>query len=859
MLKSDNQNSFKYEHYYKPSPIDTTYSERLKAVLIDDPEEAISLLASVKDQLISYDSETTGLDFNKDHIVGVSFSVDGESGYYLPFRHSIGKNLPESLLQNVYDFLCNNKILLYNAVFDLLMLKREGFDIDKIRSFDVMILVFNIDTNEKILNLKKSALRYLGREAPTFQETIGNKATFDEIDPKDCTTYAVYDTASTYAIYMKLFPILSKETKFILKTDAQLTKVMLYINENPVFFDVEAMSEISKEMDEVIKDTEDQTFKFAGRPFRISSAREITHVFTEMGLDTGKRTKAGDMGTAEKDMEKVSHPIASLITKWKSLKKQQGSYADKLGSQTQGFISYKPFGSPTARLASGQEREKNPYFLSINYQNLTKPKEIPCRAIGSNDPDSILGWKFEKVSWETVEQEPEGFFVEAPDPYFNVRRAVTVPDKDNWYFVKVDYESQELKAIAGLSKEPLMLEAFKNDEDIYETVGKEMFGDEYTSAHRQIAKVCVLGLNYGGCLSGNTMIITDKGWRQIDSLLDDSELKVWNGEGWKKARAFSSGIKETKNIVFKDRSILDITDNHVVFVLKRNLLVEKPVCALRDGDMMVLNNQEDVKPFKFLEVDRIEEGKIQEVYDIEVLEGKPRYFANGLMVHNSWYTLHMNAGFSESDAKRHYKQYWKTLRHLKRWIDQEIARCYQRNGVCYSVYGRPRRLGAYLRSPNNGMRKFGERSIISHEIQGCLQGKSLVLTNKGLIQIDELYRIQIENLRDKRKYPTTFLFEDCKVWTGEKWVAFNVVNRGTCQLVTLHFRGGRKVFCDKRHEILCHRLSDNESEFRKISELGDDTRVCANKVREVNFDYDYKERANSHAFLFYWIGRYWGG
>lgn len=90
----------------------------------------------------------------------------------------------------------------------------------------------------------------------------------------------------------------------------------------------------------------------------------------------------------------------------------------------------------------------------------------------------------------------------------------------------------------------------------------------------------------------------------------------------------------------------------------------------------------------------------------------------GLLYDGNEYTLASATGKDIEECRILYKQYWKTMSTLKMWKRQQVTKCYQNGGVCYTAYGRPRRLLYYLNHPLDKMRSFGERSVCSHIIQG---------------------------------------------------------------------------------------------------------------------------------------------
>lgn len=78
---------------------------------------------------------------------------------------------------------------------------------------------------------------------------------------------------------------------------------------------------------------------------------------------------------------------------------------------------------------------------------------------------------------------------------------------------------------------------------------------------------------------------------------------------------------------------------------------------------------------------------------------------------------------------------------------------------------------------------MGPNDTTNYQIQGCLQGKSLVLTKKGYIPIKEL------------------VGKTVKVWTGFKWKEAVGLNRGKCQLARIHLNSGLVINCDTRHKL----------------------------------------------------------
>ena len=57
-------------------------------ILITDDEELMRIVEAIRpDQVVAFDTETTGLDSRRDHLVGFSFALNEKEAYYVPVEH----------------------------------------------------------------------------------------------------------------------------------------------------------------------------------------------------------------------------------------------------------------------------------------------------------------------------------------------------------------------------------------------------------------------------------------------------------------------------------------------------------------------------------------------------------------------------------------------------------------------------------------------------------------------------------------------------------------------------------------------------------------------------------------------------
>ena len=281
---------FKYESIIPQAPMDMKFhywdeledgtkvlkihSENFK--LITDIEELKTYIEKCKDKRIAFDTETTGLTYGEDKIVGFSISLDRWSGFYVPIRHKVAHTVsemvdrldengnqvilksgrvsrtkkvtktytdyehninPKEALDVLYQILTGAKrVIMHNSEFDLNMLKFEGYDVTKIRAFDNLILPYLFDPEATgMAGLKKLEQRVLGRTVPEFKEILGKDCeNFGEVNPENGYEYACYDVNGLIGVYEEMFPMvqnLLKQFKNPLVIDGEPYNVLVKDNQ----------------------------------------------------------------------------------------------------------------------------------------------------------------------------------------------------------------------------------------------------------------------------------------------------------------------------------------------------------------------------------------------------------------------------------------------------------------------------------------------------------------------------------------------------------------------------------------------------------------------------------------------------
>jgi DNA polymerase I len=218
--------------------------------------------------------------------------------------------------------------------------------------------------------------------------------------------------------------------------------------------DVSTLEEVGREIEGRIEELEARIFEEVGHPFNIGSPKQLGQVlFEEMSIPSVRKTKTG-YSTDAKVLQQlaIEHPIADRIIAYRELAKLKGTYIDGLvklvGEDGRIHGTLNQTTTATGRLSSD----------SPNLQN------IPIRTeMGTRIRDA---------------------FTASPG-----RRLVVA-----------DYSQIELRILAHMTGEPVLVEAFTTGEDVHTRTAAEVFDvrpESVTPELRRRAKMVNFGILYG--------------------------------------------------------------------------------------------------------------------------------------------------------------------------------------------------------------------------------------------------------------------------------------------------------------------------------------------------------------------------
>jgi DNA polymerase-1 len=235
-----------------------------------------------------------------------------------------------------------------------------------------------------------------------------------------------------------------------------VARVLAEMERTGIGIDASALAQISAEFGAELERLERECYELAGQPFNLNSPLQLRKVlFDDLKLSAKglKKTKSG-FSTDADTLEKLAavHPLPRRLIEYRGLAKLKSTYSDALAALIDPATSRIHTSFHQALTATGRLSSANP-----NLQN------IPTR--------SEAGRRIRRA------------FVAAPGTAL----------------LSADYSQIELRVLAHLSRDPTLIEAFAQGEDIHLRTAREVIGSEgkLDNEARRLAKVINFGIIYG--------------------------------------------------------------------------------------------------------------------------------------------------------------------------------------------------------------------------------------------------------------------------------------------------------------------------------------------------------------------------
>ena len=412
----------------------------------------------------AFDTETTSIDSLEAELVGVSFSFEANSGYYLPIAHqektAISRDEALRWLKQIIE-ASQDKVIGQNLKYDLQVLRNHQINIKRFHA-DTMLMSYSINSTASRHNLDALAEYYLNIKTIKFEDVMGkgkNKLkNFSEVPIKEATNYAAEDADITLQLYKSFETKIDDKTKKMLQEiEYPMIFVLMEMEATGALIDIKHLNSLSNNFGSKLINLVQKIHKHSGVVFNIDSPKQLSEVlFDKMGIEAKglKKTSSGYYSTSESVLQKLAdeNEIIKDILEYRTLAKLKSTYTDKLseicdlGSRV--HTSYHQAVTSTGRLSSSDP----------NLQN------IPIRT-----KDGIV-----------------------------IREAFIAPQGKK--LLAIDYSQIELRLMAHYSNDEIMVKSFNNNEDIHKRTASEIFGVDIQNVDddmRRKAKTINFGLLYG--------------------------------------------------------------------------------------------------------------------------------------------------------------------------------------------------------------------------------------------------------------------------------------------------------------------------------------------------------------------------
>jgi DNA polymerase-1 len=417
--------------------------------------------------LISFDTETDGLDYMRARMVGLSFAVSPGEAAYVPLSHDY-PGAPAQLARE--HVLAHLKPLLEDAArpklghhlkFDCHILANYGIALAGQR-YDSMLESYVLNSVATRHDMDSATAKYLGMESLRFEDVCGKGAkqiTFNQVDVARATEYAAEDSDVTLRLHQALWPQIEAipSLKTLYETIEQpLVPVLFRMERTGVLVDRELLKRQSAELAARMLELQSQAHAAAGGPFNVDSPKQLQEIlFGKLAIPVIRKTPTGQPSTAEDVLEELaaSYDLPKLILDYRGVAKLKSTYTDKLPEQIDPHTGRIHTSYHQAVAATGRLSSTDP-----NLQN------IPIRT-------------------------PEGR---------RIRQAFIAPPGCS--LIAADYSQIELRIMAHLSGDKGLLDAFAEDRDVHQATAAEVFSaplDAVSPEQRRSAKAINFGLIYG--------------------------------------------------------------------------------------------------------------------------------------------------------------------------------------------------------------------------------------------------------------------------------------------------------------------------------------------------------------------------
>lgn len=428
--------------------------------LVDDLQslqELVQVLA--RQTTICVDTETTNIHPMRAELVGIGLGFEPCKAWYVPVNGHLGLKSVIKALKPLFE---DSKIGFYghNLKYDYHVLLNHGIKIAHI-CFDTILASYLLNSHGRQHSLDRLSLDLFGKVKISIHELIGkgkHQISMREVPLEKVCIYCCEDVDYTVRLKEALAPQLEERglASLLYELELPLLPVLARMERHGIFIDSHYLQCLSVEIGKEIANIAEDIYVMAGDTFNLNSPKQLSQIlFDKLGIRPPKKTATGHSTNAEVlESLKSEYPIAAKLLEYRSLEKLRSTYIDTLPQEVHPVTHRIHCTFNQSMAATGRLTCQDP-----NLQN------IPVR--------TEVGRK--------------------------IREAFR-PQLTGWSYLAADYSQIELRLLAHLSEDPILMGAFRANEDIHSFTASQIFNipiEEVTKEQRNQAKTVNFGIMYG--------------------------------------------------------------------------------------------------------------------------------------------------------------------------------------------------------------------------------------------------------------------------------------------------------------------------------------------------------------------------
>ena len=393
-------------------------------------------------------TQTTPIDFDT---AGVAFATSDGQAWYVP--------LADAALETLRPLMEDAKLAkaTHNGKAAISLLAERGVTLRGLE-WDTMVAAYLLNQSIRSAGVRDLIFQALGREIEPTATMPGKGQTLSDVPVERIAPAAVLEAQLLWRIAAEQRDDLAERQQLDLfnKVELPLVPVLSAIERAGIKVDVDVLGEMYRELSTQITETELEIYNSVGHQFTINSPQQLGKVLAdELHLPLTKRTKTGWSTDATVLEELVgTHPVIEHILTYRQLTKLRSTYIEALPALINPRTGRIHTTFNQAVAATGRLSSEAP-----NLQN------IPIR--------TELGRR--------------------------IRRAFIAEGRDR-VLLTADYAQIELRIAAHITGDPLLKQAFDEDEDVHTSTASVVFGvprEKVTAEQRRLAKTTNFAVLYG--------------------------------------------------------------------------------------------------------------------------------------------------------------------------------------------------------------------------------------------------------------------------------------------------------------------------------------------------------------------------